>query len=63
MKSARRRARALALQALYAWQMSGESATGLQSQAEQRAAPKGRDCADVAVEMARLVRAIDKHHR
>ena len=35
MKSARRRSRELVLQALYAWQMSGESAAGLQAQAEQ----------------------------
>jgi N utilization substance protein B len=35
MKSARRRSRELALQALYAWQMSGESAAGLQAQAAQ----------------------------
>jgi len=32
MKSARRRSRELALQALYAWQLSGESAAGLQTQ-------------------------------
>jgi N utilization substance protein B len=35
MKSARRRSRELALQALYAWQISGESAAGLQTQATQ----------------------------
>jgi N utilization substance protein B len=35
MKSARRRSRELALQALYAWQMSGETAAGLKMQAEQ----------------------------
>jgi transcription antitermination protein NusB len=35
MKSARRRSRELALQALYAWQISGESAAGLQSQLAQ----------------------------
>jgi N utilization substance protein B len=35
MKSARRRSRELALQALYAWQISGESAAGLQTQAAQ----------------------------
>jgi len=35
MKSARRRSREFALQALYAWQMSGESAAGLQTQAEE----------------------------
>ena len=32
MKSARRRSRELALQALYAWQLSGEDAAGLQTQ-------------------------------
>ena len=32
MKSARRRSRELALQALYAWQLSGEGAAGLQTQ-------------------------------
>jgi N utilization substance protein B len=35
MKSARRRSRELALQALYAWQISGEGAAGLQTQAAQ----------------------------
>jgi N utilization substance protein B len=35
MKSARRRSRELALQALYAWQISGESAAGLQTHAAQ----------------------------
>jgi len=35
MKSARRRSRELALQALYAWQISGESAAGLQHQLAQ----------------------------
>ena len=42
---------------------NGILTTDTEAQAEERAAPKGRDCADVAVEMARLVRAIDKHHR
>jgi N utilization substance protein B len=32
MKSARRRSRELALQGLYAWQLSGEAASGLRSQ-------------------------------
>lgn len=32
MKSARRRSRELALQGLYAWQLSGEPVTGLRSQ-------------------------------
>jgi N utilization substance protein B len=35
MKSARRRSRELALQGLYAWQLSGESAAGLQTQLAQ----------------------------
>jgi transcription antitermination protein NusB len=35
MKSARRRSRELALQALYAWQLSGEGAAGLQTQLAQ----------------------------
>ena len=35
MKSARRRSRELALQALYAWQLSGEGAAGLQTQLSQ----------------------------
>jgi 6,7-dimethyl-8-ribityllumazine synthase len=32
-------------------------------QAEVRATPKGRDCADAAVEMANLARSIDRQHR
>jgi len=35
MKSARRRSREFALQALYAWQLSGEGAAGLQTQLAQ----------------------------
>jgi transcription antitermination protein NusB len=35
MKSARRRSRELAVQALYAWQLSGESAAGLQTHLAQ----------------------------
>jgi N utilization substance protein B len=35
MKSARRRSRELALQALYAWQLSGEGVAGLQTQLAQ----------------------------
>jgi len=35
MKSARRRSRELALQGLYAWQLSGEGASGLQTQLSQ----------------------------
>jgi len=42
---------------------NGILTTDTEAQAEERAAPKGRDCAEVAVEMARLARAIDKHHR
>jgi len=42
---------------------NGILTTDTEAQAEARAAPKGRDCAEVAVEMARLARAIDKHHR
>ncbi len=33
-----------------------------EAQAEARAAPKGRDCADVAIEMANLLRAVDRRH-
>jgi 6,7-dimethyl-8-ribityllumazine synthase len=42
---------------------NGILTTDTDAQAEARAAPKGRDCAEVAVEMARLARAIDRHHR
>ncbi len=42
---------------------NGILTTDTEAQAEARAAPKGRDCADVAVEMANLLRAIDRHHR
>lgn len=35
MKSARRRSRELAVQGLYAWQLSGEGASGLQTQLAQ----------------------------
>jgi len=42
---------------------NGILTTDTDAQAEARAAPKGRDCAEVAVEMARLVRALDKFHR
>jgi len=34
-----------------------------EEQAQERAALKGRDCADVAVEMANLARNIAKSHR
>ncbi len=42
---------------------NGILTTDTEEQALARAAPKGRDCADVAVEMANLLRAIDRHHR
>ena len=42
---------------------NGILTTDTEAQADVRAAPKGRDCAEVAVEMANLGRAIDKHHR
>jgi 6,7-dimethyl-8-ribityllumazine synthase len=32
------------------------------AQAEVRAPVKGRDCAEVAVEMANLARALERHH-
>jgi 6,7-dimethyl-8-ribityllumazine synthase len=34
-----------------------------EKQAGVRAGPKGRDCAEVAVEMANLVRLVDRHHK
>jgi len=34
-----------------------------EAQAEKRAAQKGRDCAEVAVEMANLARNVAKSHR
>jgi len=42
---------------------NGILTTDTEAQADVRTAPKGRDCAEVAVEMANLGRAIDKHHR
>jgi 6,7-dimethyl-8-ribityllumazine synthase len=42
---------------------NGILTTDSEAQAEARAAPKGRDCAEVAVEMANLVRAVDRHHK
>jgi 6,7-dimethyl-8-ribityllumazine synthase len=42
---------------------NGILTTDTEAQADVRAGPKGRDCAEVAVEMANLGRAIDKHHR
>jgi len=41
---------------------NGILTTDTEAQAEARAAPKGRDCADVAVEMANLLRAVDRRH-
>ena len=42
---------------------NGILATDTDAQAEARAVPKGRDCADAAVEMATLMAALDRHHR
>jgi 6,7-dimethyl-8-ribityllumazine synthase len=42
---------------------NGILTTDTEEQALARAATKGRDCADVAVEMANLLRAVDRHHR
>jgi 6,7-dimethyl-8-ribityllumazine synthase len=42
---------------------NGILTTDTEEQALARAVPKGRDCADVAVEMANLLRAVDRHHR
>ena len=42
---------------------NGILTTDTEAQAESRAAPKGRDCADVAVEMANLIRAIERHQK
>ncbi|HLB16270.1 MAG TPA: 6,7-dimethyl-8-ribityllumazine synthase [Burkholderiales bacterium] len=42
---------------------NGILTTDTEPQAEARAAPKGRDCADVAVEMANLLRAIERQHK
>jgi 6,7-dimethyl-8-ribityllumazine synthase len=42
---------------------NGILTTDTEAQAEQRAAQKGRDCAEVAVEMAKLGQAIAKSHR
>jgi len=42
---------------------NGILTTDTEAQAEARAAPKGRDCADVAVEMANLIRAIERHQK
>ncbi len=42
---------------------NGILTTDTEAQAEVRAAPKGRDCADVAVEMANLLRAVDRRQK
>jgi 6,7-dimethyl-8-ribityllumazine synthase len=42
---------------------NGILTTENEEQAHARAAQKGRDCAEAAVEMANLVRAIDRQHR
>lgn len=42
---------------------NGILTTETDAQAEERAAQKGRDCAEVAVEMANLLRAIGRTHK
>jgi 6,7-dimethyl-8-ribityllumazine synthase len=42
---------------------NGILTTDTEAQAKARAAPKGRDCADVAVEMANLLRAVDRRQK
>ena len=42
---------------------NGILTTDTEAQAEARAAPKGRDCAEVAVEMANLLRAIERQRK
>jgi 6,7-dimethyl-8-ribityllumazine synthase len=42
---------------------NGILTTDTDEQALARAAPKGRDCAEVAVEMAGLLRAVDRQHK
>jgi 6,7-dimethyl-8-ribityllumazine synthase len=42
---------------------NGILTTNTEEQAQVRAADKGRDCAEVAVEMAALLRVIDRMHR
>lgn len=42
---------------------NGILTTNTEEQAQERAAGKGRDCAEVAVEMAALLRLIDGMHR
>ena len=42
---------------------NGILTTDSDAQAEARAPVKGRDCAEVAVEMANALRAIERHHK
>ena len=42
---------------------NGILTTDTEAQAEARAAPKGRDCAEVAVEMACLLDALQSHRQ
>jgi 6,7-dimethyl-8-ribityllumazine synthase len=42
---------------------NGILTTDTDEQAEVRAAPKGRDCAEAAVEMANMLRAIERRHK
>jgi len=42
---------------------NGILTTDTEAQAEARAPVKGRDCAEVAVEMANALRAIERHHK
>jgi 6,7-dimethyl-8-ribityllumazine synthase len=42
---------------------NGILTTDTEEQAKARAAPKGRDCAEVAVEMANLRKSIAKSHK
>lgn len=42
---------------------NGILTTDTDAQAEVRAGPKGRDCAEVAVEMANLLAAIERSHK
>lgn len=42
---------------------NGILTTDTEAQAQVRAGPKGRDCAEAAVEMANLARAVEHHHK
>lgn len=42
---------------------NGILTTDTEEQASSRAAQKGKDCAEVAVEMANALRAIERHHK